>query len=383
MCGLSLRALRMPLSDKRVQDVFFELLKAGLWENEVRLLGNDNIEYQEVYRLAEYQSVVGFVASGIEHVTDVKLPQSVNLQFVGATLQLEQRNRSMNEYLRKLITQLHTAGITAVLLKGQGLAQCYEKSFWRACGDIDLFLREEDYEKAKHYLMPFASSVEPEETYKKHLAMTIDGWMVELHGNLYSSLSRRIERTLDEISSETFQKGEVRPWDNDGVQVTLMSKENDAVYVFTHILQHYFHGGIGLRQICDWCRLLWTYRDSLNHEVLESRIWKMGLMTEWKTFAYFAVTDLGMPENTMPLYENKPRWQRKAFAIKQYVMKAGNFGHRDLNYVSEMSYMGRKAHSFKKTVSELFLHMNTFPMDSIRFFAYYVGIRVAALARGE
>jgi len=373
----------MLLSDKRVQDVFFELLKAGLWGNEVRLLGNDNIDYQDVYRQAEYQSVIGLIASGIEHVTDVKLPQSVNLQFVGATLQLEQRNRSMNEYLKKLITQLRTAGISAVLLKGQGLAQCYDKPFWRACGDIDLLLSEDDYKRAKHLLMPLASSVEPEETYKKHLGMTIDGWMVELHGNLYSSLSRRIERTLDEIYSETFHKGEVRLWDNDGVKVSLTSEENDVVYVFTHILQHYFHGGIGLRQICDWCRLLWTFRDSLNHEVLESRIKKMGLTIEWKAFAYFAVNELCMPEKAMPLYENNHKWQRKASAIKQYVMKAGNFGHRDLNYVSEMSYMGRKAHSFKKTVSELFLHMNTFPMDSIRFFLYYVGIRVAALARGE
>lgn len=40
--------------------------------------------------------------------------------------------------------------------------------------------------------------------------------------------------------------------------------EEDVVYVFAHILQHFFKGGIGLRQICDWCRLLYTYRDSLN-----------------------------------------------------------------------------------------------------------------------
>ena len=46
-------------------------------------------------------------------------------------------------------------------------------------------------------------------------------------------------------------------------------------------MQHLFLEGVGLRQICDWCRLLYTYRDSINHELLKSRIQRMGLMTEW------------------------------------------------------------------------------------------------------
>ena len=373
----------MPSFDKKVNKVFFELLKAGLWGNEVRLLGNDDIDFEDVYSLAEHQSVVGLVASGIECVTDIKLPQVINLQFVGATLQLEQRNRAMNEYLRKLISQLRSAGISAVLLKGQGLAKSYEKPLWRACGDIDLFLSEEDYTKAQQYLKPLASSVEPEETYKKHLGMTIDGWVVELHGNLYSSLSRRIERTLDEIYSETFYKGELRQWDNGGVQVYLMSKENDTVYVFTHILQHYFHGGIGLRQICDWCRLLWAYRSELNVNLIERRLKKMGLISEWKSFAFFAVNDLGMPEEAMPLFENKSKWCKKAYAIKEYVIKAGNFGHRNMEYVKNKPYLLRKLISFKNTIKEVRLHLTTFPLDTNRFFFYYITIRLKAMMAGE
>ena len=53
--------------------------------------------------------------------------------------------------------------------------------------------------------------------------------------------------------------------------------DNDVVIVFTHFLHHFFIGGVGLRQICDWCRLLWTYRESLDRGLLESRIRKMGL----------------------------------------------------------------------------------------------------------
>lgn len=52
-----------------------------------------------MYRFAQEQSVVGLVAAGLEHVQDVKVPQNVALSFAGATLQLEHRNKAMNEFV--------------------------------------------------------------------------------------------------------------------------------------------------------------------------------------------------------------------------------------------------------------------------------------------
>jgi len=55
---------------------FLELVRGGLWENEAHLSQYGVIDFDEVYRLAKEQSVVGLVAAGIEHVADVKLPQN-------------------------------------------------------------------------------------------------------------------------------------------------------------------------------------------------------------------------------------------------------------------------------------------------------------------
>ena len=85
---------------------FFELVRAGLWENEVRLSNYKNIDFAEVYRLAEEQSVIGMVAAGIDHVVDVKVPQVWAAQFAGQTIQLEQRNKAMNAYIAGLIDKL-------------------------------------------------------------------------------------------------------------------------------------------------------------------------------------------------------------------------------------------------------------------------------------
>ena len=51
------------------------------------------------------------------------------------------------------------------------MAQCYERPLWRSCGDVDFFLDDENYEKAKGFLKPLAASVEEEYVREKHLGM--------------------------------------------------------------------------------------------------------------------------------------------------------------------------------------------------------------------
>lgn len=93
------------------QRAFFDLLRAGLWEKEVRLSPYNNIDYSVILNLAEEQSVVGLVAAGLEHVVDVKVPQQLALQFAGQTIQLEQRNKAMNAFIAKLIGKLRNEDI--------------------------------------------------------------------------------------------------------------------------------------------------------------------------------------------------------------------------------------------------------------------------------
>lgn len=366
------------------QQAFLALVRAGLWETEARLSKFSDINYSQVLSLAEEQSVVGLVAAGIEHVTDVKVPKEDVLQFVGQALQLEQQNQAMNTFIGMMLEKMRKAGIYTLLLKGQGIAQCYEKPLWRACGDVDLFLSDDNYEKARAFLAPLSSSVEGEYIREKHLGMTIDSWVVELHGRLYCGLSSRIDKELDQVYQDTFYDGSVRSWDDDGVQVFQLKVENDAIYVFTHILQHFYKGGIGLRQICDWCRLLWTYRETLNIRQLENRLQSMGLMSEWRAFGTFAVEYLGMPMEAMPFYRASRRWKRKARRVKNFVLMSGNFGHnRDNSYFERYPYVIRKVFSLCRRIGDVFNHARIFPMDSLRFFANIVFHGITDALRGE
>lgn len=189
---------------------FFELVKVGMWEKtDANLDLNEKIDLGKVYQLAQEQSAQGVVLHGIETLRKhndnlfLNIPQALLLQWIGVVQMIEQRNKEMNAFVADLIEKLWKENIHPILLKGQGIAQCYEKPLLRTCGDVDLFLSEEDYNKAKGFLMPLASKVEIEYESSKHLGMTIDGWTVELHGSLRGSLSRRINRELESIQYST------------------------------------------------------------------------------------------------------------------------------------------------------------------------------------
>lgn len=369
---------------KNNQLAFFTLVRAGLWGQDVQLLPLGKIDYSQVLSLAEEQSVVGLVAEGLDHVCDIRVAKSDMLQFIGQTIYLEQRNLAMNSFIGRLIKKMREEGIYSLLVKGQGIAQCYERPLWRACGDIDLLLSKDNYAQAVLLLTPLAYSVDEEDSYSSHLAMTIDQWVVELHGSLKSGLWKRFDKVIGEVQGDLFYGGNVRSWMNGSTQVFLPGVNEDVFFVFSHILQHYFKEGIGLRQICDWCRLLWTYRESIDIKILESRLRKAGAMTEWKAFASLAVDYLGMPVDAMPFYNSSSRWSRKANRIISFVLETGNFGHnRDYSYYHKHSVLVYKTISLSRHIKDTVSYSFVFPLDSLKVLGSRVVFGVKELFKGK
>lgn len=369
-------------------EAFFALVRAGLWETEVQLTSYGEVDYADILRLAQEQAVVGLVAAGFEHVIDVKVPQQWGLRFAGQTIQLEQRNKAMNQFIADLVSEMRNADIYTLLVKGQGVAECYNLPNWRSSGDVDLLLSKDNYEKAKAFILPKGVLTEPEEAGKKHLAMQVGQWAVELHGTLRVGLSKKVDRVLDNVQHDIFYGGQVRSWMNGQTRVFLPAANEDMVYVFAHILQHFYKGGIGLRQICDWCRLMWTYKDSLNYGLLEQRIKSAGLMSEWKAFGAFAVEYLGMPSEAMPLLCqddcHNANLKKKAHRICTFIMEVGNFGHnRDMSYYVKYPYLARKSVSAWWRVKDMCRHAMIFPLDSLRFFPRIMWNGMVSAVRGE
>ena len=355
------------------RNIFFEILKAGLWEKEVLLAPFRMVDYQEVMRLAEEQSVVGLIAAGMEHVTDMKVPKAELLQFVGSTLQIEDRNKAMNHFIRVIVEKLRKEEIDAILVKGQGIAQCYERPLWRTSGDVDLLLDTDCYELAKAFFTKIASSTEQEEYVAKHIGFRVKTWLVELHEHMYFGLSQRAYNVVCEVEKEILHGNGVRVWNNGGVDVYLPSPDNDIIIVFTHFLGHFCFGGIGLRQLCDICRLLWTYKEQINFGLLEKRLREMALMTEWKVFAAVSVDWLGMPIEAMPFYDSSRCYKRRAHRAVLRILRVGDLGMNSEDGSEQKKSEGKASLSKLWYRSGEYLNLMTiFPMDAHRFFINYL-----------
>lgn len=371
-------------------EAFFALVRAGLFPVHGEGFKVDDslfrdVEWEKIYKLAQEQSVQGLVLAGLEH-SDIKPPKVLLLQWIGEIQLIEQKNRAMNAFINQLIGDLRKANIYTLIVKGQGMAQCYERPLWRSSGDIDLYLNEGDFQKAKAYFRPLVNKFDPDNEYTRHINMHYGDWVVEIHANQNCSLSPRINRVMNEVHNDIFYNGKVRSWMNDGTQIFLPSADNDALIIFTHYLNHFYKGGVGLRQICDWCRLLYTYRDSLNNGLLVQRIKRAGLVNEWRAFGAFAVKYLGMPIEAMPLLEGSSvqKFEQKADRICEFILEVGNFGHnRDTSYYGKYPFFIRKAISASWRFKDWLRHARIFPMDSIRFLFGMTISSFKAVSHGE
>ena len=140
----------------------------------------------------------------------IDIPLEQKLQLIGDVQIIEHENVEMNRFVAQLFKKLQDAGIDALLVKGQGIAQCYKKPLWRVSGDVDLLLDQLNYRKAKECLSEVASDIGEEDPDRLHLGMAIANWTVELHGTLRSGLWGSVDRLIDDLQAETFERHEVR-----------------------------------------------------------------------------------------------------------------------------------------------------------------------------
>lgn len=380
--------------------VFFELLKAGLFpvhgegKSDIRIDSTTN--WNVVYQLAQKQSLQGIVLQGIEELRakgiEVNISKILLLQWIGEVQIIEQQNKTLNAFINVLMKRLEKEGVKTLLVKGQGVAQCYESPYWRASGDVDLILDEDNYQRGKVVLSKMATLEHEENLFDKHYSAEVDGFVVELHGTMRGMLTKKADDFMDELQVELFKNNRSREWDNNGTVVKLPCPDDDLLFVFTHILKHFFNYGIGLRQVCDWCRLLYTFRDSLDYGLLGSRLRKIGLMSEWKVFYNLASRYLGMPDLDSRLTcvesatsrhsSNKfgsahdsiadfmvcdSRFDKKADRVLAFILETGNFGHnRDNSYYNNTNAIVRGLMSLWRHTCDSFKHSFIFPVDSVR-----------------
>ena len=362
---------------------FFALLRSGLW-NEVpeRAPFVGGTDWEALHHLAFRQTVVPLVTDGLNRLPKELLPAEPERldPFLGDLMATSNRNRVLDAFIPKLFDAL--AGIPVVLVKGQALAQDYPDPERRQPGDIDLLLLPSSYEAAKEILLPKATTVLDEEKEIWHQGMRFRSVEVEIHGSISTLMSRKLDRKLAALLEEQFDGRPFPAVSIGGAEIPVPDADFNAVYIFVHFLQHYWSGGVGLRQLVDWMTFVTVHKRDIHPVVLEVRLKDLGLLRLWKVFTGFAQEYLGCPVEKLPLAAAPD--SRKNARIWRYIRRCGNFGKNVDRSRGEESYLVRKVHSlWRLVVADRLRHFRVFPQESVRFFLGAFGYGLQRLAKGE
>lgn len=318
--------------DKTLQ-ALFALLQAGLWgtldEAGASVFPLSAGEWERVFTLARQQTVTGIAFRGLDFLPEEAAPpMGIMAKWMAHADRIEQSNRVMNETVAKLYGHFASAGVEAVLQKGQGVAAMYPEPLLRECGDIDLYFPGHD--GVSDPLAGIDGAVrerQPDDSW----VYVVDGIIVEHHTDLLDIQSPRAKRYVQKLIQE---KGFEKVVTGDGVEVLVPAPEVNLLLLSSHILKHAFGVGIGLRQFCDYAVARRYYEGRVNEEEMRE-IWRMTGLEKWEDLLEgFLVKKTGV--------------------LLDIVLKGGNFGvySKDRENVPRARW-ARKVQTFKALMGNI------------------------------
>lgn len=359
--------------------VFFDILRSSLWGTALTV-PQDFSEWGKVFSLAKSQSVLGLVANAVLSDAEVanRIPADVQKSLKAFVMSNMATHSMLNNTLLSIVESLRHNGIEPVLLKGQGIAKYYPIPELRQCGDIDIYVGQENFETACSVIGEMSTPEDHQGDIPslKHFHTRIGSAFIEIHRYTDVYWPKRYDRKYQKISDEGMSSKLV-PLDFSGVQVMSPSVDFNVFFIFNHFWHHFIADGVGLRQICDWVLLLHASHGKIDLDKLASMLYEMKLMKEWRVFGCIAVDTLGLSMEEMPFYDAK--YRKKASKVLELILLEGNFGKENLKgYKRPKGYVAGKWYSFRKRSGRNFRVLRIFPYEALRhiFKVFVCGIGV-------
>lgn len=362
---------------ERHEEILIGLLKSAMWGNPASV-PHDFKDWGLLFRLAKSQSVLALVADFILSDKDISSRISEKGQerfrsFMMANIMTAER---LGTLISESVGLLRKAGIRPVLLKGQGLAAYYPDPRLRQCGDIDLYVGNDDYRRSYDVLKPLATRIEDVRKLDigMHFDLHVGNLDIEVHRYTEIYQNRRLNGIYQHASMLGTTENTVRMEFN-GVEVDTPSDSFNAFYVFGHMFRHFLYEGVGFRQLCDWMMFLHVRRDHIDTDALTSLIDAMDMRKPWQAFGCVLVDVMGLPKEEFPLYDS--RYSSLVDKIVRRILDEGNFGkRRDLFQNKKHNYLIDKARSFFSHFVRLYELFSLFPKHALHQLGYTMSYAV-------
>lgn len=316
-----LDSMGMP-SQKKVQHLS-ALLRLGLGAEGSGVNFPQKLEPDEwtcVYSLAKQQSVLGIAFAGIEKLPkESRPPMQLLMRWATEVEAIRGMNALMNKEAARLTRLFTDAGRRNAILKGQANARLYPDPGLRQSGDIDIWV--EGGRDSINRLLVDMGMIEKSALefgrfwHHAHLERTKDGIMAEVHyrpasGNPYKGKELQDFLNREILSAQMVPEGFYAP-----------SIKFALVMQLSHLQQHFYSGGLGLRQYIDYYILLKNSTAEVRREVAQA-IRGLGMLHACSAVMWVLQQVLGLERDLMLCAPCTWRGRR----LLRLALVGGNFG---------------------------------------------------------
>lgn len=356
---------------KTHQEILLSLIRCALWGHAYD--GPKVVScWPDILKAAEQQTLLGLMSEAVPMLSAEFQPDPASrLKLHSKVMKIYQSHALLNRKVAEVKSLMDSHNIKTVLFKGQGLSLNYPNPLSRQCGDIDLYVGEQNFLKAMDVMEPDVLHDADKYAHLKHFNAESEGVAIEIHHIAEILPGFRKDRIFQQWTVQNLLESELRKVEICGIDVNLPPVNFDALYIMNHAWHHFIIGGIGLRQLCDWSIYLHRFYDQIDREILKRNLKDFGLTRAWQIFGSVAVRHLGLPAEECPLYTGE--YDAKADKVLEVIWEEGNFGkHSTSRKVPRPEgHFAGKFHSLRMNTSRIINIMSISPMDVICSWIYY------------
>lgn len=301
------------------------LLRSALWHQPCEVSINSS-EWEGILVFASEQTLDGLMVDALHYLSSESMPiKAIKMQMISRQMQVENSNLRMNEELLAFTAKLEQNNIPHVLLKGQGVASFYPNPLHRVSGDIDLYVPIAHYNTANTMLLSYGG-IRSHET-RHHIDYNLHGILWELHHCVHYFQNDRRNKVFMSYLDEAMVASPVHAPVGSG-QVRVLPPTMNVLLLLSHMLDHFYVAGFGLRQLCDYALLLDKAYNEINREKLFRALDELSITRAYRVLGYMCVHYLGLKVDKLML---SPTEEDKSLAhqIMLDCLRSGNFGRSE------------------------------------------------------
>ena len=307
------------------KDLLLSLLRAALFGEKPDASAFAEADWKQIFHLADMQTVSSLVLDGMGMLPTTVMRLSLDDKLVrfGKMQKMECMNSLHRSVIVKIDKALKAEGIPAVFMKGQTVALRYPNPLHRTPGDIDFVVSPADFDWTMA-VMEKMGKVDHGLVHEHHGMAWVDGVTVEPHYKVHNYQRPSTDRAMQEMFSSVFPDKLVCV-EIDGHEISVFPPTFESVFLISHMVNHVYEEGLGLRQVVDYAMFLSKCADRIDWMQHHEWLQRMRMERAWRIFTCICVTYLGLPlpSQVEPFSYNERKWAGK---MMNDILQVGNFG---------------------------------------------------------